>query len=126
MTIKSMTTIDDFLSNYPPDVQLLADHLRKLIIERLPTVQEQLDTKAKLIGYSFGSRYIDLICTLIPSKKGLKVGFYKGSTLPDPASLLTGSGKLHRYVIIHENLNMEALATLLDQAYEAYRNRMGK
>ena len=42
-----------------------------------------------------------MVCTIIPSKKGVKLGFYRGIDLPDPAKLLTGSGKVHRHVEIN-------------------------
>lgn len=51
----------------------------------------------------------------------VNVGFFRGSTLPDPASLLAGTGKLGRHVKLRaetplDSLALEALVT------EAYRN----
>ncbi len=67
-----------------------------------------------------------MICTIIPSKKGIKLGFYKGSGLPDPAGLLTGSGKVHRYVEIKSEASLKdkALKNLMTEALKAYKQRM--
>ena len=64
-----------------------------------------------------------MICTLIPSRKGLKLGFYKGADLPDPNGLLKGSGKISRYIEIasEKQINSEAIKQLLEKALEASR-----
>jgi hypothetical protein len=69
--------------------------------------------------------YKDLICTIIPSRKGMKLGFYRGSELPDPAKLLTGSGNLHKFVEINsaKDIANPALKKLLNEAIKAHQNR---
>jgi hypothetical protein len=39
-----------------------------------------------------------IICTLVLSKSGVKVGFVNGAELADPTGLLEGSGKKHKYI----------------------------
>ena len=80
-----------------------------------------------MIGYSYGAGYKDLICTIILSKKGIKLGFYRGGELPDPKKLLTGSGKVHRYVEINseEDIRNPALLALLEHAVDAREKRLG-
>ena len=80
---------------------------------------------AKMIAYSYGPKYADMICTLIPSKKGLKLGFYKGNELPDPDNILEGSGKISRYVQIkdEDQVKSPAIKELLWNALEAYKKR---
>ncbi len=46
--------------------------------------------------------YAGLVCTIIPSKTGVKLGVVRGATLPDPHGLLEGNGRKHRYVQIDE------------------------
>ncbi len=67
-----------------------------------------------------------LVCTIIPSKKGIKLGFYKGSELPDPKKLLTGSGKVHRYVEIKSENDMQdpAIKKLVEEGLKAYNKRV--
>ncbi|MDR6786319.1 hypothetical protein ABIE26_005038 [Pedobacter africanus] len=114
-----------FLQQYPDPVFSLATQLREVVLENLPDVTEQVDLAAKMIAYVYGPKYADMICVIIPSKKGLKLGFYKGIELPDPDQLLAGSGKISRYAVIknQEDVYNTALKTLLNNAFEAYKQR---
>ena len=118
--------ITDFLSTYPPQVSTVAESLRKFLFKNLPGISEQLDLSARIIGYSYSAGYKGMICTIILSQKGIKLGFNKGSELPDPKKLLAGSGKVHKYVEIksEKDLNSPALKTLLKEAIKAYKQRM--
>lgn len=111
----------DFLDAYGKDTKALACRYRNLIKEQIPGIWEQPDVSARIIGYGFGPKYGDTICTLIASKKGLKLGFYKGSELPDPDKLLAGSGKIHRYVALKHKTPVAAVSVLLTSAYAAYK-----
>lgn len=103
----------------------LALRLRDLLLNELPSVTEQPDETAGIVGYSYDSGYKGLICTIMPSKSGLKLGFYRGSELPDPAHLLTGSGKVHKYVEITSDADIgsQHLKNLLHAAVEAWHER---
>lgn len=81
-----------------------------------------------MIAFSYGPRYAEMICTIIPSQKGLKLGFYKGTDLPDPDNLLKGNGKISRYVEIKktEDIGSNALITLVKEAFAAYKTRYNK
>ena len=96
----SQTTPDweQLLDAYPSGVQEIALKARQLIFSNIPTVVETVDKKARVIGYSLGKGYAGLICTIILSKTGVKLGLVGGASLPDPERLLEGSGKVHRYV----------------------------
>jgi hypothetical protein len=122
-----MTTIHQFLDQLDPPVRRLVEQFGWEIGAFLPGIHIDFDESARIIAYGFGPKYADLICTAIPSKKGLKIGFYKGSELDDPEGLLTGSGKVHRYVEIVEPgvLESPAFRTLILQAYQRYRERSG-
>jgi hypothetical protein len=117
----------DFLSRYSPEVVGLALALRASLLKQLPDIIEQLDLPAKMVAYCYGQKYAEMICVIIPSKKGLKLGFYKGTELPDPAGMLEGTGKISRYVQIKskEQIDSPALKDLLSAAMDAYRKRTG-
>jgi hypothetical protein len=119
-------TIDAFLSRYDEEVFINALKLREVIIKTLPDVTEQLDIPAKMIAYCYGQKYAELICVIIPSKKGLKLGFNRGTELPDPNGLLKGTGKISRYVEINseKEIKSAALKKLLSHALKAYKQRM--
>src|SRR5436190_12737146 len=119
-------TIETFLSHYNEQVYSNAIKLRETILSVLPGILEQLDIPAKMIAYCYGQKYSEMVCTIIPSKKGLKLGFYKGAELPDPLKLLEGTGKLSRYVEIksEEQINSPAIKQLLENALAAYKQRV--
>lgn len=124
-----MTTnkkIDEFLSNFSEEVFTKALNLREVLFENLPGIIEQIDIPAKMIAYSYGQKYAEMICTIIPSKKGIKLGFYKGVDLPDPDNLLEGTGKISRYVEIRskDQIRSAALKKLIKSALLAYKKRM--
>lgn len=115
----------ELLKAYPPAVQELALAARKLMLRAVPKATEMVDRSAKLIGYGYSSGYRDLICTLIPSQMGVKIGVVRGSQLPDPTGLMQGSGKVHRYVSLRAitDLKRAGLMPLLKAAVVAWRGR---
>jgi hypothetical protein len=83
---------------------------RKVLFENLPDITEQIDASARLIAYCYGQKYAELICVIIPSKRGLKLGFNRGVDLPDPDNLLKGTGKISRYVEIKSEEQIKSLS----------------
>jgi hypothetical protein len=120
--------VDKFLSEYSDEVFDNAQKIRKIILKNLPKVQEQIVIPARMIAYTYGQKYNEMVCTLIPSKKGLKLGFYKGIDLPDPENILEGNGKISRYVEIKKraDLQKKPLIVLLKEAFKAYKIRNNK
>jgi len=118
--------IDKFLSQYDDQVFTLALKLREVLLKNLPGIIEQVDIPAKMIAYCYGQKYAELICTIIPSRKGLKLGFNRGVDLPDPDKLLEGTGKISRYVEIRseQQIRSAAIKKLLASALSAYKQRM--
>lgn len=121
------TGIDAILSQYEEAVQTLGWEVRDFLLLNLKGIEETPDAAAKIIGYGYGPGYKNMICTIIPSKKGIKLGFYKGSELPDPENLLTGTGKVHRHVVIDspKDLKKGALKELVKAAHKAWEKRKG-
>jgi len=118
-------TVDDILSRFDESTALLAVALREFLLDELKGVVEIPDNSANLVGYGYGTGYKDLICTILLSKQGVKLGLNRGTELPDPKKLLTGTGKVHRYVEIKSKQDIEdpALKKLLAEALKAYQNR---
>ncbi len=101
--------INILLSQYDKQVSGNASKLREFILANLPGCQ----------------KYTEMVCTIIPSKKGLKPGFYKNGDLPDPDKLLKGTAKISRYVKIRsdELLHSSSLKNLMASALTAHRQR---
>ena len=119
------TSAHIILTQYNTDIQTLANKLGSFLINHLPDIQEIPDVPGNILGYGYGPGYKDTICAIIPSKKGVKLGFYKGVELPDPQKLLTGTGKVHKYVAINSETDIDnpALLHLLQAALKAYKER---
>lgn len=116
--------IEQFFSNFTEDVSRNSELLRQLVKDLMPDIKEQLDVSAKLLAFCYGQKYSDLICVIIPSKKGLKLGFNRGVELDDINNLLKGKGKVSRYVEIksQDQLKSPALKSLLMNAFYNYKN----
>ncbi len=118
--------IDSFLSQYNEEVFTRALKLRELLLSSLPGITEQLDLPAKMIAYCYWQRYVDMVCTIIPSKKGVKLGFYKGKELQDPGKLMEGTGKISRYVQIRSGKEIKSpeLKKLILSGLKPYKTRI--
>lgn len=125
--MKEDPAAEGFLSSYGQEIMARAMVVRRLLSKALPDVTEQTDSSARMVAYCYGQRYVDMVCTIIPSGKGLKLGFYKGAELDDPHHLLQGRGKMSRYVVIdsEDEAHSPALRQLVKAAYLAYLHRAG-
>jgi len=119
-------TLESLLERYPADVQRLGCAARALILRVLPDTEETVDGTAPVVGYGYGTGYKGAVCTLLLSKGGVKIGVAYGATLPDPDHLMSGSGKVHRFVQLRSlaDLRNASLLTLLRAARAAARDRL--
>jgi hypothetical protein len=117
--------IETFLTDYPPEVSEVALAARNLLSRAFAGAKETLDESAKLIGYSYGPGYKGVVCTLILSRTGVKLGIVRGAELSDPKQLMRGSGKVHRHVQLQTigDLKRPGLESLLKAALTAWRQR---
>ena len=115
---RTTDAISAFFAGYPLAIAELATALREFVRSTLPDASETLDEQGRVVGYAIGAGYSGLICTIIPSKTGLKLGIVRGAELPDPRGILEGSGKRHRYVQITRQSDLErpGLAELIASA----------
>ena len=84
-----------------PEVRVLAERVRELIRDVLPTVVEVPWPRQGVIGYGVGPRKMsEHFCYISAHRRHVTLGFYYGAELPDPDGLLEGSGKLLRHLKI--------------------------
>jgi hypothetical protein len=116
---------EDFLLNYDEEIIARALNLRKLLFSLLPGVTEQVDLPAKMIAYCYGQKYSEMICVIIPSKKGLKLGFSRGTELSDPKKILKGEGKKSRYLEIKDDkiISSKELKDLVKLSLKLYKEQ---
>jgi hypothetical protein len=114
----SETTVEEFLTSYSPEVRNLALQTRELVLDVVPTALEIVDPPSKIIAYGFSRKYSDLICAIAPYKSYVNLIFSKGTELPDPEGLLSGTGKRARHVRINipEDANRPGVRALLKTA----------
>lgn len=127
-----MTTtrsVDQVVGAYPARVQELTSGARSLIRNVLPKVEETVDPSAGVLSFGYGPGYKGMVCTLILSKSGVKLGLVRGSELPDPRGLLEGKGKgkVHRHVRLESpaDLGKPGLTELIKSADAAWNGRNG-
>ena len=118
--------IDTLLQAYPANVQILARQAMEMLREWLPNSGEGVDSSARMVGYRYGSGYKGMVCTLILSKSGVKLGLVGGAALADPHGLLAGSGKVHRHVQLRtvRDLQQAGLKQLVLGASAACHKRL--
>ena len=114
-----------FLASYSKEVQDTARAARQLILELVPGAVEVVDARTAVIGFGYGTGYKDMVCTLILSKGGVKLGLVGGASLPDPRNVLEGSGKVHRYVALGRpaDLRRPGVRPLLRATLAAWRRK---
>lgn len=121
----SSAQIDLLIDQYGPEIRKLIGFARRALQSAFPGCVETADSKARLIGYSYGPGYKGTVSTLSLSKTGVKIGIPFGASLKDPAHLLKGEGKVHRHVAVVEpaDLQTPALKSLLRETLSAWKLR---
>ena len=121
-------TFETLIAPYPPEIQSLARDTRSFLRGLLPDAEEAIDASAPYAFYSYGPGYRGVVCNLMISKTGVKIGLAQGSTLADPRGLLRGSGKVHRHVPLESSsdLRTPGLKALVRAAHAAWRTRSSK
>ncbi len=117
--------IGDLATSYPAEIQDLVLRTRSLILKCVPGAEETVDLGSRVIGYGFRSGYSGVVCVIIPSRTGVKLGIPYGVDLPDPKRLLAGPGKAHRHVAITRaaDLDRAGVRPLLRAAHAAWKRR---
>lgn len=87
---------EEFLTQYPPEVRALAQRLRALVRETVPTASEHVYQGWKALGYR--DPQSGYFCGIFPQPDHVRLLFEHGAALPDPDGLLTGTTRQVRYV----------------------------
>jgi hypothetical protein len=112
-------TVDEWLEKFPPEIQDIIRALIAVARTCMPGVHEFIYHDA--VGYSINDPPFDRICYIAPQKKGyVNFGFFFGTGVPDPESLLEGEGKRIRHVKIWsvEEAKNPALAQLIVETWK--------
>jgi hypothetical protein len=112
-------SFDQLIKTYPPQVQALARETRELILDLMgDDAQESIDTSGPYAFYGYAPLdsqglardkpgYRGLVCSVILSKTGVKLGLSHGATLEDPDQLLEGAGKVHKHIPLKSSADLK-------------------
>jgi hypothetical protein len=119
--------VADLMAALAPEVRNLAMTARAFLFKTAPDITEQVDGKARMIGYSYGPKICRHGVVTMPTKTGGTLA------LPMPWScrtlnlktILEGTGKLHRPIKLKSKSDLEnaALKSLLKAAIAAASTR---
>jgi hypothetical protein len=77
----------------PPNIQAVARAVRDLVYDVLPETVEVVWPRQGSVGWGTGAKkFTEQFAYLMPFKKHVTLGFYRGGELPDPAGLLPAEG----------------------------------
>ena len=88
------------VDKFTPEMAKAIRAVRSALRKRLPTANELVYDNYNffVIGYSSTLRPSDCFTQLVADAHGVRLAFYYGSTLPDPAGILLGGGNQNRFI----------------------------
>jgi hypothetical protein len=126
MNKKSLLTPKEFLANYPPPLQELANALRALVRATLPDAVESVNAGWGLLAYRVPNGKTTVYVGYIGvDGDHAHLGFEYGILLPDPKGLLEGEGSQVRYLTIRRtrDIRTKEFAVLIRAAAEMAKNK---
>jgi hypothetical protein len=121
-------TFDDVIAGFSAEVQQIARGLRNLIEAVHPDAVEVPRPGERTAGYGIGPKKMSETYAYIGVyPKYVNLGFYHGTSLPDPDGLLEGTGKQLRHVKVHSQKEVDrpALRQLVEAALKERRAALG-
>lgn len=129
MENKKFGTFEELLAISPPELHPIAIRLRELIFELDPNACEVVRLGDKAATFGVGPKKMsEGYAYILPYKKWVNLGFYKGATLADDRGLLEGTGKSLRHVKMHsiEDANRPEVKALLTLALAERKKALNK
>lgn len=121
-------TFDELMDMTVPEMRPIAQRLREVIVEVDPDTVEVVRLGDRAATYGVGPKKMsEGYSYILPHKHWVNLGFYKGADLPDPASLLEGTGKKLRHVKVRsvEEAERPELRTLIEEALAERTEALG-
>ena len=129
-TNPSSGTFEDLFPMLPVSIAHISYRLRELIEAVSPHVTETSKPKENHADYAIGSnKRNEIFGYICPMEKYVRLGFYYGDALPDPARLLVGEGKRLRHIKLYtlaEAERPEIRALIAAAVQERKRSGQGK
>jgi len=89
-----------FIDKFTPEMARAIRAMRAALRKRVPTANELVYDNYNffVIGYSSTLRPSDCFTQLVADAHGVRLAFYWGAKLPDPAGILMGGGNQNRFI----------------------------
>lgn len=112
-------TFDELLEITEVPLRPVVKALRALVLEIDPDACEVVRLGDRAATYGTGpGRMVDGYAYILPHRRWVNLGFYRGAQLADPDALLEGTGARMRHVKVRslEDVDRAALRTLVEAA----------
>lgn len=121
MPTRKPISVAQFLADYHPNIQELANLLRELMQHALPDMREAAYPGWRLIGYRVpkpGSKKDVYVGYIAPLETHVSLGFEWGILMDDPTHSLEGQGKQVRYITIRtpQDIDRNRLTPYIQEA----------
>lgn len=92
--------LDSFIDKFEPGHRATIRAVRKALRKRFPTANEIVYDNYNffVIGYGATERPADCFISIAAAANGVGLCLIHGASLPDPAKILSGSGKQTRFI----------------------------
>ncbi|MEM7342731.1 MAG: DUF1801 domain-containing protein [Chloroflexota bacterium] len=110
------------------DIQTICEELRRIIFHNYPEATEVVRLGDGAASYGVGPKKMsESHVYIMPKERYVNLGFWHGTSIPDPANLLEGTGKKMRHVKIRslEAAASNEIATLISEALKERRAALG-
>ncbi len=127
-TDTSRGTFEDVIRDSSPPIAATAHKLRDIIAQVYPEVTEVPRPAEQHAGYGIGaSKMTEIFGYICPLREYVRLGFYYGAGLPDPAGLLVGEGKRLRHIKIYSSSEAERseIRELIEAAVQERKKARG-
>jgi hypothetical protein len=119
--------LKSFIDKFDPKHRMVIRAARRALRRRFPAATELVYDNYNffVIGYGPSERPSDAIVSIAAAANGVGLCFIRGACLPDPASLLMGSGKQTRFLrlpsatVLEESGVRDLLTVAADRAKTA-------
>ncbi|NAZ35615.1 DUF1801 domain-containing protein [Rubellimicrobium sp. CFH 75288] len=111
-----------------PQHEALLRVIRSLVEAVHPEAVEMASPGEKAVYWGWGgAKMSEAYAYAIPHKAHVNLGFFRGTSLPDPEGLLEGTGKALRHVKLRQpgDLDRPGLRALLEAARDERRDALG-
>ena len=98
-TLERLGTWNDVFGAVEPDVRVIAEALRNVILTDMSEAVIVPRKGDRAVSFGFGEKKMsESHCYLQPQEGRVNLGFWHGTSVPDPDGLLEGTGKALRHV----------------------------